>query len=380
MTSRHYLDHASISPLRPEAAAAIIEFASTTLHGDPSRPYSEGRQASAAIEQARDSLATMLGVNEREVIFTSSGTEAANFANFAARRAEREQAPIVFSGVEHAAVRNSACQSGPVELLRVDNFGHVDLGHLEELLALRPALVNCQFANHEVGTLQPVHEVIRACRDAEVLVHVDACAAIGQLPVDLGELDADFVSLSAHKFGAPGGVGALVLRRGRRVVPLLLGGDQERARRAGMENALGIIALGAVADALAKPEVLEKAARAARAHSDKLWSAAQSVRGVVSFGDLEHRLPQLICLGVSGVEAEGIVLGLDQAAIAVHSGSACSGEAFEPSPVLQSMGVDAEHSLRISVGWSTTEEDVDAFTEQFARVVASLRSLSLPKN
>jgi cysteine desulfurase len=375
--ARHYLDFASSAPLRPEAAGAIRAVLDTGLAGDPSRPHSEGRIVAEAVERARAALARILSVRERQLIFTSSGTEAANWASFAAARA-RPDGHIALAGVEHSAVTRSSAQSAPTITIPVDNFGRIDLDFLDELLKSRScslALVQCQFANHEVGTLQPVGEVVRRCHDSGVAVHVDACQAVGLMPTDLGALDADYVSLSGHKFGAPAGIGALVLRPGGRVAPMIVGADQERARRAGMEPLLPIVGLGAVAEALADPGTLELAANRARALTDAISKSMLSVDGVVAYGDLERRAPHIVCFGVLDVEAEGVLLGLDQNGIAVHSGSACSSEAIEPSPVLAAMGVDADHSLRVSVGWSTTDNDVAAMTEAFPAVVARLRSL-----
>jgi cysteine desulfurase len=225
--------------------------------------------------------------------------------------------------------------------------------------------------------VQPVNAIVELCRDAGIPVHVDACAALGRVPIDLGALHADLVSLSAHKLGGPAGVGALVLAPGSRFDPLILGGQQERARRAGFENAVAIAGFGAVAKTLAQAGRLEQEADAARAHVSLLLAAARAVEGVSLVGDPDPRgrLPNLVCLGVAGVEAEPVVIGLDRAGIAVHSGSACSSEALEPSPVLAAMGVDPDKSLRLSVGWSTTDADVAAFAAEFQRVVAGLRAL-----
>jgi cysteine desulfurase len=212
-----------------------------------------------------------------------------------------------------------------------------------------------------------------------VLVHVDAAAGAGHLPVDFAAIGADLLSVSAHKLGGPQGVGALLVRRGLRLRPLLLGGDQERSRRAGMENVAGIVGFGAAADVLGAGGRLAAEAGAARALTSRALEAAVALEGVTAFGDLENRLPHLVCLGVAGVEAQAVLLGLDQAGVAVHSGSACSSESLEPSPVLEAMGVDARHSLRVSVGWSTTDADVDAFGAALPRVVGRLRELaSLP--
>jgi cysteine desulfurase len=201
--------------------------------------------------------------------------------------------------------------------------------------------------------------------------------AIGQMTVDLGELDADYVSFSAHKLGGPSGVGALVVGRDTRIPPLLVGGAEERARRAGMEAVLAIVGFGAVARALAAPGALEEAARRSRALTETIAEVALAVPGVVTYGDPVGRVPHLVCFGVPGVTAEGVVMGLDAAGLAVHSGSACASEAFKPSPALAAMGVDADRSLRCSVGWSTGDDDVTTFAAAFPAVVGKLRALAV---
>ena len=285
--TRHYLDHASSSPLRPEAARAIGEWLERGTFADPGRVYEEGRVVAAAIEEARDAVAALVRVSPRQVIFTSGGTESVNWANWAARQTSRV-APIACSAVEHSAVRFSAERHGPVTTIPVDILGRLDLDAVADLLAdpaALPVLVNCQLANHEVGTVQPVGDVVERCGRRGVLVHVDASAAIGQMPVDLSELGADFVSISAHKFGGPAGVGALVVGPAARIPALLLGGNQERARRAGMEAVLPIIGFGAVAAALAAPGRLAETAARARNLTEELSEAARGVSGVVQYGD-----------------------------------------------------------------------------------------------
>jgi cysteine desulfurase len=224
-----------------------------------------------------------------------------------------------------------------------------------------------------------VDEVVPLCRAAGVPVHVDAVAACGHVPMDLGGLDADLVSLSAHKMGGVPGAGALIVRRGRRFDPLIVGGEQERARRAGLEALPALVAFGAAAAVLADDDQGRRRDEAARARRQiaMLVDAATAVESVEIIGppDEEARLPYLVCLGVHGVEAEPVLIGLDRAGVAVHSGSACSSESIEPSPVLEAMGVDANHSLRLSVGWSTSDEDIAAFEKSFGAVVAGLRSL-----
>jgi cysteine desulfurase len=373
---RHYLDHASTSPLRPEAHAAMSAWLQGGTQGDPGRVHSEGRAARVPIEDARDSVALLLSCRPREVVFTSGATESIAAAGYGATRA-RPGAAIVCAGVEHSAVRDGSARAGPVLVLEVDGCGRIEVGHLAELLERNDvALVHCQWGNHEVGTLQPVGEVVELCRSRGVLVHLDAAAAAGQVPLDFGATGADLCSVSAHKLGGPVGAGALLIRRGLRLDPLLVGGSQERARRAGLENTLGIVGFGAAAAALSLPGRLVLEEGAARRRSETIVRASLEVPGVDLVGEGAPRLPHITCLGLAGVEPEAVLLALDQAGIAVHSGSACSSEALEPSPVLAAMGAAAERSLRVSVGWSTTDEDVESYRESFGQAVLRLRALS----
>jgi cysteine desulfurase len=379
--TRSYLDHASTTPARPEARAALQRWEALPA-ADPGRLHEEGRLVRDALEEARQDVATLVGVTAREVVFTSGGTEAINAAVWGATR-RRPDAPVLLAEVEHSAVREASARSAPVEVVAVDIEARIDVDGLAERLADTgrppPALVHCQWANHEVGTVQPVHEVVRLCRDAGVPVHVDGVAACGHVPLDLGALGADLVSLSAHKIGGLPGAGALIIRRGSRFEPFIVGGEQERARRGGLEALPALLAFGAVAAALADDgqRLLLQEAERARSHVTALAQAATAVPDVEIVGPRreEQRLPSLLCLGVHGVEAEPVLIGLDRAGVAVHSGSACSSESIEPSPVLEAMGVDASHSLRLSVGWSTSEADVATFATAFGEVVAGLRAL-----
>ena len=279
---------------------------------------------------------------------------------------------MVAAAVEHSAVRLSSARHD-LSLVGCDRQGRVDADEL--LAAVRPdtALVHLQWGNHEVGTTQPVAEVVAGCRERGVLVHVDAAQAAGHVPVDFRSLDADLMSVSAHKMGGPPGVGALLVRRGLRLDALLVGGDQERARRAGFENVPAIVGWGAAAGILAGG--LDEEERAARRRTARVLEAATALDDVEVFGDAQVRLPHIVCMGIRGIEPQAVLLGLDQAGIAVHSGSACASEDLVPSPVLEAMGVDAHHSLRISVGWSTTDEDIDALLDALPSVLSRLRAL-----
>ena len=346
-----------------------------TAAGDPGRVHTEGRMARAAVEQAREQVAALLGARPREVVFTSGGTEAIAAAVWGTTSRGSHH---VVTAVEHSAVREAAARH-PVTVVGVDGLGRVDPD--EVVAAIRTgetAAVHVQWANHEVGTVQPVAEIADRCRSGDVLLHADAAAAAGHVPIDFAASGVDLLSVSAHKLGGPQGVGALLVRRGLRLPPLLVGGDQERSRRAGTENVAGIVGFGAAAALLAEGAGARLAveAEAARALTDRALRAALALDRVEAYGDLAHRLPHLVCLGVGGVEAEAVLLGLDQAGVAAHSGSACSSESLEPSPVLQAMGVEAERSLRVSVGWSTTGDDVDAFCRALPSVVERLRALA----
>lgn len=368
---RHYLDHASTSPTRPEAIEAMIEWMQSPLAADPARMHTEGHAARVAVEDARDAVAELLGARNREIVFTSGATEAIAAATWGA--AERG-AHMVVPQVEHSAVRLAAgAHSAKVALVGCDPRGHVHVDAVAAAIRPDTALVHLQWGNHEVGVLQPVVEVAQLCRDRGVLLHVDAAQAAGHALVAFDDMGIDLLSVSAHKMGGPAGVGALVVRRGLRLRPLLLGGDQERARRAGFENVPAILGWGAVARSAAV--TLDAEARTARALTQRVIEAASSMEGVTFYGDASQRLPHIVCLGIAGVEPQAVLLGLDQAGIAVHSGSSCASEAIEPSPVLAAMGVDAERSLRISVGWSTTDADIDALLEALPTVLSRLRAL-----
>jgi len=350
------------------------------ITADPGRVHTEGRMARGALEQAREQVAALFRVRSRQVILTSGGTEAINAAVWGATR--RLPGPVVCSAVEHSAVRDASSRSGAVVPIEVDRAGTIRPGSLIEAVdrstqrhGTPPALVHCQWANHEVGTVQPVEEVVDLCRRRGIPTHVDAVAAAGHVVVDAGMLGADLVSVSSHKLGGPTGAGALLVGPGLRFDPFVVGGDQERARRGGMENLVAAIGFGAACEALATSDRIAEEHAIASAHTERLVALATGVTGVEVYGNPGRRLPHLVCLGIEGVEAEPILVALDQAGIAVHSGSSCSSESLAPSPVLEAMGVEGERSLRISVGWSTTADDVDAFADTFPRVVASLRAL-----
>lgn len=381
MSPRVYLDHASTSPLRRSARrvlrAWLDEEEGGTVHGDPGRIHHDGMVSRVAVEQAREQVAGLLGARPREVVFTSGATESIAAASWGALRRDPERRHVALAAVEHSAVRQWADRFGTSTVVGVDRTGRVDAGELLEAVRTDTALVHVQWGNHEVATLQPVAEVVAGCRERGVPVHVDAAQAVGHVPVDFHGLGADLLSVSGHKFGAPAGTGALLVRRGVRFEPLLVGGDQERARRAGLEHLPGIVGFGAAADELAAG--LGEEVERERRLTDRVRAWADGADGVSVLGaPADGSLPHLVCLGLEGVEPQPVLLGLDRAGISVHSGSSCSSEALEPSPVLQAMGVDAERSLRISVGWDSTDRDVDRLLGALPAVLDELRRLGGP--
>jgi cysteine desulfurase len=378
---RAYLDHASSTPLRPVALDAMLPYL-RDHPGDPGRVHTEGKTTRVALEVAREQVAALFAARPREVVFTATGTESVNTAVWGGvarglERQGRERVHVVTTAVEHSAVLDS-CHRAPTEVtvVGVDRAGRVDTDAV--LAALRPdtVLVSVQLANHEVGTMQDALDMVTpAAQQHGALVHVDACAAAGHVPIDFAALGVDLCSVTAHKLGGPKGAAALLVRRGLRIPPFIVGGMQERARRGGIEDVAAIVGFGAAAAELIEGERLEEEASSARELTDRITTTALGVEGVGRFGDPDRRLPHLVCIGIAGVEAEPVLLSLDQRGIAVHSGSSCSSEALEPSPVLLAMGVEADQSLRVSVGWNTTQADVDAFCSAFPEVVAKLRAL-----
>jgi cysteine desulfurase len=376
VAARAYLDHASSSPLRPAALEAMLPYL-REHHADPGRLHAEGRATRVALEDARTQVAEFFGARAREVVFTSSGTEAVNTAVWGALArgaAAGGAGHVVTTAVEHSCARDAIARSdADVTSVGVDRTGRFDASEVIAAIRADTWLVTVQLANHEVGTMQPAAEVCALARERDVIVHVDACAAAGHAPLDFRALDADLCSVTAHKLGGPKGAGALLVRRGLRFPPFLVGGAQERARRAGIENVPAWVGFGAAcADVNVEREATEQRALIAVAAS-----VIDRVPDIERFGSdgAAATLPHVLCFGVGGVEAEPILLALDQHGVAIHSGSSCSSETLEPSPVLAAMGVDADHSLRISVGWSSTVADVNRFVEVFPGIVQRFRGL-----
>jgi cysteine desulfurase len=361
-----YLDYNATAPVRAEAAAAVA--AALASGGNPSSVHGVGRAARRIVETARESVAALIGATASQVVFTSGGTEANALALH-----RRAPARCLVSAVEHESVLRSA---EPAETISVDRHGVVDLAALERLLAAAPAgaaLVSVMLANNETGVIQPVAEIAAMARMRGAQIHCDAVQAAGKIPVDIDALGVDLLSLSAHKIGGPQGVGALILRNGMIVVPLIRGGGQERGRRAGTENVAGIAGFGAAA-ATALAELRANAPARIAALRDRLESELRhAALQAVIHGQGAARLPNTSCIGLPGVAAETQVMALDLAGVAVSSGAACSSGKVRASHVLGAMGVDAEAAacaIRVSLGWASTGADIERF-------VAAWRGLAM---
>jgi len=373
-----YLDHAASAPLRAEARDAILPFLEGRF-GNPSSIHRFGREARAALEDARARLARVIGATPAEVVFTRAGTEADNLA-ILGRAREAPGLPVAVSAVEHKAVLASARAAtddfdGELYLLDVDEHGVVCMETVDAALSGSPAVLSVMWANNEVGALQPVAEIGARCRAAGVAFHSDAVQALGKVPVRVDEVAADLVAFSAHKVGGPKGVGALYVRRGTRLHPRLFGGGQERGMRPGTEDVAGAAGFAAAAEAAEAER--ETAMARIGALRDRLEAGLrEAVPGVVVNAAGAPRLPTISNLSVPGADPEALLMGLDLEGIAVSSGSACTSGAVDPSHVLTAMGVPAElagPSIRFSLGWTTTEAEIARVLEVFPRVAGRVR-------
>ena len=375
-TTLHYFDWNATAPLRREARSAML--AALDVVGNPSSVHAEGRGARRIIEEARDQVAALVGGEARNVTFTSGGTEA-NMAALSpsARNAGVAGKRLLVSAIEHPSVlAGGRFPAAAVERLPVTAEGMIDLSALAGRLAASesPALVSLMFANNETGAVQPVSEAARLVHDAGAILHVDAVQAVGRIPCDINALGADLLTVSGHKIGAPKGVGALIRRAGTLLDPLVTGGGQERGLRAGTENTAGIAGFGAAA-AAARQNLAADGARMVRLRASLEGKLKAATPEVVIFGAAAVRLPNTILFAVPGLKAETAVIAFDLEGVAVSSGAACSSGKVQPSHVLAAMGVPpglANGAIRVSLGPTTTESDVDRLIEAWIKVSGAL--------
>ena len=376
MPDRIYLDWNATTPLRPEARQAMA--AAWDVAGNPSSVHAEGRQARRLVEDARAAIAAAVGARAQDVVFCSGGTEANALALTPGLRrgAGLPVQRLLVSAIEHPSVlAGGRFSPEKIEIIPVTRSGVLDLADLQRRLADGPpALVSVMLANNETGALQPIGEAADIVHQAGGLLHVDAIQALGKIPFDISSLRADLVTLSAHKIGGPKGGGALVLAGDiQGLEPLLRGGGQETGRRAGTENVAGIAAFGAAA-AAAMAALPEDAVRLKALH-ERLEKGLQQTPGMIVFSADTPRLPNTTLFAVPGLKAETAVIGFDLAGIAVSSGSACSSGKVQPSHVLDAMGVGkelAQGAVRLSLGWSTTEADIESALQAWRKLADGL--------
>ena len=379
MTDRIYVDWNATAPLRPQARSAIL--AALDAVGNPSSVHAEGRAARRLIEEAREQVAALVGAQARNVVFTSGGTEANMLALTPATATERKATPdrLLVSAIEHPSVlAGGRFPAAAIERVPVTAGGEIDLAALERRLAAPDGrvLVSLMLANNETGVVQPISEAARLIHEAGGLLHVDAIQAAGRIHCDINALGIDLLTLSGHKIGAPKGVGALIARDATLPLadPLIKGGGQERGRRAGTENVPGIAGFGAAAAAAGAGLAVDGARMTALRDRLEAGLAAASPE-VVIFGSQAPRLPNTTLFAVPGMKAETAVIALDLQGVAVSSGAACSSGKVQPSHVLAAMGVPpqlARAAVRVSLGPTTTESEIDRLIQAWIRASGSL--------
>ena len=360
-----YLDHNAGAPLRAEAAAAIVRLLQDAA-GNPSSVHRAGQRSRRKLEAARAQVAAIVGAEPRRIVFTSGGTESNNLAIFGAITAASRRRKIISSEIEHSSILAplAELERRGFDVVRVapDSDGRIDPARVLAALDGETALVTLGLANSEVGTIQDLAPLASACKGSGALFHIDAAQALGRIPVEVASLGCDLMTLSGHKLGAPAGIGALYVRDSARIAPIVFGGPHESAMRAGTPNLLGAVAFGAATEA---------AMNSMREESDRIGSLAASlltrlraaIPGLRLNGPTVGRLPNTLNLTFPGVLGESMLIALDLEGVEVSMGSACAAGAVEPSHVLRAMGrsvADARSSLRISLGWNNTADEIDA--------------------
>ncbi|MEC4894941.1 MAG: cysteine desulfurase NifS [Oscillatoria sp. PMC 1051.18] len=375
-----YLDNNATTKIDEEVFSAMLPYL-TLYYGNPSSMHSFGGQVGKAVREAREQVASLLGAEASEIVFTSCGTEGDNAAIRAALSAQPNKRHIVTSCVEHPAVLNLCKylekQGYTVTYLSVNSQGQIDLDELEASLTGNTALVSVMYANNETGVVFPIERIGQIVKDYGAIFHVDAVQAVGKIPLNMKTSTIDLLTLSGHKIHAPKGIGALYVRRGVRFRPFLIGGHQERGRRGGTENVAGIVALGKAAELAEKNLANIEEEKQLRDRLEK--GILASIENAIVNGDPIERLPNTTNIGFKYIEGEAILLSLNQFGICASSGSACTSGSLEPSHVLRSMGLPysvLHGSIRFSLSRYTTIEEIDRVLEVLPGVIERLRALS----
>lgn len=379
---RIYLDYAATTPCDPEVIKAMQPYFFDKF-GNPSSIHSFGQEAKKAIEDSREKLATFLGADPSELVFTSGGTESNNFAIEGVVHAlEKKGNHIITTAIEHHAV-TEPCKflekrGFKVTYVNVDKFGLINPADVEKAITDKTILISVMHANNEIGTIQPIAEVGKIAKESGIYFHTDAVQTVGHIPVNVNTLNVDLLSLSAHKFYGPKGVGALYIRKGTRIERFLHGGDQEKGRRASTHNTSGIVGLGKAIE-LCQTKMDEEAKYQMRLRDRLIKEIKEKISEVYLNGHPTQRLPNNVNFSIKYIEGESILLNLDMVGIAASTGSACTSSSLEPSHVLLAIGLSheiAHGSLRITLGRWTKEEDIDYLLEHLPKIVDKLRAMS----
>lgn len=379
---RIYFDHSATTPVDKDVAALMMEYM-VEKYGNPSSIHSFGREVKKAVDEARQQVASLLGANANEIFFTSGGTEADNLAIKGIAFANRKKGNhIITTCIEHHAILHTCDylekQGFTVTYLPVDENAMVRLEDVKKAITDQTILISVMFANNEVGTIQPIKEIGQIAHEKGIYFHTDAVQAVGNYPIDVNEYNIDLLTLSAHKFHGPKGIGALFVRRGVRIDAVQHGGGQERALRAGTENVPGIVGLGKAAE-IAKQDLPKKIAHISALRDKLIKGLSEKVPDIKLNGHPTKRMPGSVNISFLYVEGESLLLNLDLKGIAASSGSACTSGSLDPSHVLLAMGLThevAHGSLRITIGRGNTDEDIDYCLAVLPEIVERLRSMS----
>lgn len=377
-----YLDYAATTPTHPEVVKAMLPYF-TEVFGNPSGIYTCGQEAKGAIEEARSKVADLIEARDEEIVFTSGGTEADNFALKGVAFANQNKGNhIITSSIEHHAVMETGKflerRGFRVTYLPVDGYGLVDPDDVRKAITDKTILISVMHANNEVGTIEPITEIGKIAKETGIYFHTDAVQTVGHIPVNVNELRVDLLSMSAHKLYGPKGVGALYIRKGTKLVSHMHGGGQERERRASTENVPGIVGFGRAAE-LAQREMSEEANRLAYLRDQLIKGLQEQIGHIHLNGHPLRRLPNNVNVSVDFVEGESMCLNLDLEGVCVSTGSACSSSSLESSHVLLAMGLPPEQArglLRLTPGKWTTEEEIARVVEVLPRIVTRLRAMS----
>ncbi|MDD4584155.1 MAG: cysteine desulfurase NifS [Eubacteriales bacterium] len=377
-----YLDYSATTPVKNKVLEEMLPYFSENF-GNPSSLYQIGFKSKDAITLARSRVAQLIGAEDKEIYFTSSGTEADNWAVIGtAKKLKPKGNHIITSKIEHHALLHTCeyleKEGYQVTFLNVDKKGMVSLEELERAITDRTILISIMFANNEVGTIQPIKEIAKIAKKHGVLFHTDGVQALGNLPIDVKELNVDMMSISAHKIYGPKGVGALYIRKGLTIPNLIHGGGQENKKRAGTENVPGIVGFGKAAS-LADENLASHIEKVRTLRDYFISQITTRIEDVVVNGDMEHRLPGNANLIFKYIEGEALLLYMDTKGIFASTGSACSSATFSPSHVLSAMGLPLEQvysSIRFTVGDFTTKEDIDYAVDEIVEMVEKLRAFS----